>query len=38
LPVAPWLIASAFVFLAISTSRLAISGRAIDVPSRYSPS
>jgi hypothetical protein len=38
LPVAPWLTASALTSLAISIWRLAISGRAIEVPSRYSPS
>jgi hypothetical protein len=38
LPVAPWEIELAPVFFAISTRRLAISGRAIEVPSRYSPS
>ena len=38
LPVAPWLIASAFVAAAMSIRCFAISGRAIDVPSKYSPS
>jgi len=36
--VAPWAIASAPTSRAISTSRLAMSGRAIEVPSRYCPS
>ena len=35
LPVAPWEMASAPVFFAISTMCFAMSGRAIDVPSRY---
>ena len=34
----PWLMASAPVSRAISMSRFAMSGRAIEVPSRYSPS
>ena len=38
LPVAPCAIASAPVFFAIATRCLAINGRAIEVPSRYSPS
>ena len=38
LPVAPWLTASAPTCLAISIWRLAISGRAMEVPSRYTPS
>ena len=35
LPVAPWQIAEAPSFLAISTSFFAITGRAMEVPSRY---
>ena len=38
LPVQPWQMASAPSFLAISTMRLAMMGRAKLVPSRYSPS
>ena len=38
LPVAPWAMASAFSALAISTMRLAINGRAIEVPRKYCPS
>ena len=34
LPVQPWQMASAPSFFAISTSRLAMIGRAIEVPSR----
>ena len=37
-PVAPWDTASAPTCFAISIWRLAISGRAIDVPRRYTPS
>ena len=35
LPVAPWQIAVAPSFLAISTSLFAITGRAMEVPKRY---
>ena len=38
LPVQPWHKASAPTLRAISTCALAITGRAIDVPSKYSPS
>ena len=38
LPVAPWAMASAFSFFAISTMRLAMSGRAMLVPRKYWPS
>ena len=38
LPVAPCEIASAPTLRAVSTSALAMSGRAIEVPRRYSPS
>ena len=38
LPVAPWAMASAFSVLAISTMRLAMSGRAMLVPRKYWPS
>ena len=38
LPVAPCDTASAPVSFAISINRLAISGRAMEVPKRYSPS
>ena len=34
-PVAPWQIATAPSFLAISTRRFAITGRAMDVPNKY---
>ena len=34
-PVAPWQIATASSFLAISTNFLAIPGLAIEVPSKY---